>query len=83
MPYYDRIDVSEAIGVNPKSVIFVTVGIFWTKVLSFKHMFAIDVMIYYWCLWTLAILLFQRLKRLTVVLLVELTKVELQAYPKY
>ena len=31
---------------NQKSAIFVIIGIFQTKVLSFNQMFAIDVMIY-------------------------------------
>ena len=33
--------------VHQKSVIFVTIGIFQIKGLSFKHMYAIDAMIYY------------------------------------
>ena len=46
MLYFDRIEVSEEIDVNKTSVIFVTIGIFETKGLSFNYMYAIDVMIY-------------------------------------
>ena len=50
MLYSDRIDVLEGIDINKtnasKSVIFVTIGIFWKKGLNFKHMDAIDAMIY-------------------------------------
>ena len=50
MLYFDSINVSEGIDVNKtsalKSVIFVTVGISYIKVLSFKQMSAIDAMIY-------------------------------------
>ena len=35
MLYYDRIDVSEVIDVNKKSI-----GIFWAKTLNFNHMYA-------------------------------------------
>ena len=44
--------------------------------LIFKYMYAIDVMVYWWCLSILAILLFFKIKMLIiVVLLVELAKV--------
>ena len=50
MLYFDRIDASEGMmlkrQVNQKSVIFVTLGIFQRNDLSFKHIYAIDVMIY-------------------------------------
>ena len=40
---------------NEKIAIFVTIDISEIKVLSFNQMWAIDVMIYYWCLLILAI----------------------------
>ena len=50
MLYYDRIEVSEGIDikkqVHQKSVIFVTIGIFLIKCLSFNQMSAIGVMMY-------------------------------------
>ena len=50
MLYYDRIDVSEGNYINKtnalKSVIFVTIGIFEIKGLSFKRISVIGVMIY-------------------------------------
>ena len=51
MLYFGRIDVSEGIDVNKTSeskecVKFFTTGIFWIKGLSFKHMNAIDAIIY-------------------------------------
>ena len=54
MVYFDGIDVSEKIHVNkiiikqanPKSVIFVTIDIFYIRVLSFNQMSVIDDMIY-------------------------------------
>ena len=55
MVYFHGIDVSEEINVNkiiiikqanPKSVIFVTIDIFYIRVLSFNQMSVIDDMIY-------------------------------------
>ena len=50
MLYYDRIDVPEGIDVNKisasKRIMFVTIVIFWMKVISFKQMSAISVMMY-------------------------------------
>ena len=55
MVYFDGIDVSEEIHVNKiiiikqansKSVIFVTIDIFYIRVLSFNQMSVIDDMIY-------------------------------------
>ena len=50
MLYFDRIDVSEEFvlieQVHQKIVIFVTIGISQTIVLSFNQISAIDVMIY-------------------------------------
>ena len=46
MLYFDRIDVSEGNDVHQKSVIFVTIGISLSIVLSFNYMPVIDVMIY-------------------------------------
>ena len=50
MLYYDRIDISEGIDLirqaNQKSTIFVTIGIFWTKGLSFNYMYAGNAMVY-------------------------------------
>ena len=47
---YDRTDVSEGLmlirQVHQKSVIIVTIGIFWNIVLIFNQMYAIDAMIY-------------------------------------
>ena len=51
MIYYDRIDVSEGTVLikqaNEKSVMFVTIGVFKIKILSFKCLFAVVVM-FYW-----------------------------------
>ena len=59
---FDRIDNSEDIDVSKtvhqQSVIFVAIGVSQIIVLSFNQMSAIDAMIYEWCLWTLAVLLF-------------------------
>ena len=50
MLYFDRIDALKElmlkIQVNQKSVIFVSLGIFQRNDLSFKHIYAIDVMIF-------------------------------------
>ena len=47
MLYYDRIDLIEGIGVSKtsaqKSAIFVTIGIFQIKGLSFNHMSTMNV----------------------------------------
>ena len=49
MPEYGRIDISEVIDVNKtnasKKLIFVTIGILKTLVLSMSHIFAFAVMI--------------------------------------
>ena len=68
---------------NPKSEIFVYIGIFQMKTLSVNQKFAMDDVSYPWCLWTLAISLFQTLKVVIIaVLLAELTKVKPQTYCK-
>ena len=47
---YDRTDVSEGLmlirQVHQKSVIIVTIGIFWNIVLIFNQMYSADAMIY-------------------------------------
>ena len=50
MLYFNRIDAFKGMilikQVHQKGVIFVTIGIFLTKGLSFNYTYAIDVMIY-------------------------------------
>ena len=50
MLYHEKIDLSEGIDISKtnasKSVIFVTIDIFWIKGLNFKHMCVINAMVY-------------------------------------
>ena len=67
MLHYDRVKVSERTDINKTSAskqcgichyFYFLNKVFFFNKLFFRQMSAIDVMIFYWCKWALAILLF-------------------------